>query len=116
MACPAVAAITGQRISSSFWWWVWICVSSAAVYRQIAGDRERGALLAAIWPRQAASRRRSWRIARWMTTMDASSGSGSSVVLALSANDGAVVMSRAWASVLVADLPRTCGPVAGAPG
>ena len=66
-------------------------------------------------PRQAASRRRSWRIARWITTMEVRSGSGSCVVLVLSANGGAVVTFRAWAGALAADLRPTCGPVAALP-
>jgi hypothetical protein len=66
--------------------------------------------------RTAAIRRRSWRMARWVTTMEVRSGSGSCVILDLGAMGGVLVTVRAWAGALAADLRPACGPVAAPPG
>jgi hypothetical protein len=76
----------------------------------MASTRDDGTPRAAIPLRQAVSRRKSWRMARWVTLMAVRSGSGQ--VFALAAGGGVVVTSRAWAGPLAADLRLTCGPVA----
>ena len=78
----------------------------------MASARDTGTPRVAIPLRQAVSRRKSRRMARWVTTRAVRSGPGSCLAFVLAAGGGVVVTPRAWVGALAAGLRLTCDPVA----